>query len=61
MANTCEPFAKLSFRPDSALCSKFYPPVSERTETPRYQLYACGKFLACLDFERKSYFYKRLG
>mgnify|MGYP001819221722 CR=1 FL=1 len=43
---TSEPFAKRSFRPNSALCSKFYP---------RYINYMpVVKFLACLDFERKS-------
>jgi hypothetical protein len=47
-----EPFAKQSFRPNSALCSKFYP---------RNIMYMpAGKFFACLDFERKSKFCKRL-
>ncbi|MEE4314068.1 MAG: hypothetical protein V2J11_06195, partial [Desulfofustis sp.] len=45
-----EPFAKPSFRPNSALCSKFYP---------RNIMYMPAvKFFACLDFERKSKFCK---
>ena len=43
---TSEPFAKQSFRPNSALCSKFYPRNINHMPVV--------KFLACLDFERKS-------
>jgi hypothetical protein len=53
--NNCqsvEPFAKQSFRPNSALCSKFYP------QNINYM--PVVKFFACLDFERKSTFCKRL-
>ncbi len=45
-AKTTEPFAKRSFRPNSALCSKFYPRNINHMPVV--------KFLACLDFERKS-------
>jgi hypothetical protein len=41
-----EPFAKRSLRPNSALCSKFYP--------RNINYMPVVKFLACLDFERKS-------
>ena len=41
-----EPFAKRSFRPNSALCSKFYPRNINHMPVV--------KFLAFLDFERKS-------
>mgnify|MGYP001827521539 FL=1 len=41
-----EPFAKQSFRPNSALCSKFYP------RDINYM--SVVKFLAWFDFERKS-------
>ena len=43
---TSEPFAKRSFRPNSTLCSKFYP--RDINYMP------VVKLLACLDFERKS-------
>jgi hypothetical protein len=43
---TKEPFAKRSFLPNSALCSKFYPRNINHMPVV--------KFLACLDFERKS-------
>jgi hypothetical protein len=49
--NNCqsvEPFAKQSCRPNSALCSKFYP------QNINYM--PVVKFFACLDFERKSTF-----
>ena len=49
---TPEPLVKWSFRPNSALCSKFYP--RNITYMPAV------KFFACLDFERKSSFCKRL-
>jgi hypothetical protein len=41
-----EPFAQRSLRPNSALCSKFYPWNINHM--------AVVKFLACLDFERQS-------
>ena len=41
-----EPFAKHSFRPNSALCSKFYPRNINHIPVV--------KFLAWFDFERKS-------
>ncbi|HSL41383.1 MAG TPA: hypothetical protein VK857_13495, partial [Desulforhopalus sp.] len=47
-----EPFAKQSFRPTSALYSKFYPWNINHMPVV--------KFFACLDFERKSMFCKRL-
>jgi hypothetical protein len=47
-----ERFAKQSFRPNSALCSKFYPWNIDYVPVV--------KFFACLDFERKSTFCKRL-
>jgi hypothetical protein len=47
-----EPLAKWYFRPTSALCSKFYP--------RNINYMPAVKFLACLDFERKSSFCKRL-
>ena len=52
IATLVEPFAKLSFRPNSALCSKFYP--------RNISYMPVVKFFACLDFDRKSYFCKRL-
>ena len=51
-ALSLEPFAKWSFLPNSALCLKFYP------RNIRYM--PAVKFFACLDFERKSSFCKRL-
>jgi hypothetical protein len=52
IVDTTEPFAKQSFRPNSALCSKFYP--------RNINYMPVVKFFACLDFERKSKFCKRL-
>jgi hypothetical protein len=46
-----EPFAKHSFLPNSALCSKFYP--------LNIIYMPAVKFFACLDFERKSKFLQK--
>ena len=47
---TSEPFAKQSFRPNSVLCSKFYPRNINHMPVV--------KFLAWFDFERKNCFAK---
>jgi hypothetical protein len=47
-----EPLVKRFFRPNSSLCSKIYP--------RNIGYIPAVKFFACLDFERKSLFCKRL-